>query len=229
MANEQVPISLGLQLRVTNGRNQIQRNSGDYAALYLVPGSRIAENYIELAPNEVYSSNPGESSSNLVLSTNTPLVLVADLASGGQVTLQVNKMLVLDTALSGFTITNPGTNRARVQMNAVNYTSLAPAEGIYYGTSIKPGVYNQAFIETLTKTVGPKNQTFVVDALANQFIYYAYPVLQGQSQFEVNGFVGGITLVSVVNFVTPQGPMQYYIYESDNPGLGATTVTVTGV
>ncbi len=222
-------LSMGLRLQVMTGYNQVQRNRGNYSALYLTPGSRLAEEYIELPPNTSYYSNPGESTSTLVVATSIPLVFTATSVAGNLLNLDINRMLVLDTPLANFVITNPGTVPARISVNAVNYTNMLPAAALYYGAADIPSVFNQAFIESLTKSMAPKNQTVAIDAGDEEkYLFYCYPVLLGQSNFEANGFVGGVSVVALVTVQSPAGILQYYVYQSDNPGLGVTTLTITG-
>lgn len=221
-------ISLGLRLEVTTGRNQIQRSVGKYAALYLVPDSRISDAYLELAPGEVYTSNPGESTSNLVVSTSSILNFSGGLTIGGNLNFVVNRLMAIDDSLANYSLTNVGSSVARISINAVNITSLLPVSAIYYGTALAPVAINAAFVESLILSPSTdKNQIVTMNAAANEFLYYCYPLIMGESNFAVNGFIGGMQVVGITTLQTPKGPMQYYVYQSDNAGLGAITLTVT--
>lgn len=222
-------ISLGLRMQVTSGRNQIQQAEGNYAALYLVPNSRIVKRYLELRPGEIYNSNPGESTNNLILSTTEKLSFLGDLEAGGVVNFQVNKALAFDDPITSFSFSNAGVNVARVQMNSVNYTTLPLVAAIFYGAAVPPAIYSEAFITGLSNRVdGPKDRTVVITSGPGEKTYYCYPVVYGESNFTVNGFTGGISIVAITTVDTGNGPAQYYVYESDYPDLGATTIIVTG-
>jgi hypothetical protein len=220
-------ISMGLKLNVTNGRNQIQRNVGNYAALYLVPGSRIVENYLELAVGETFNSNAGESTNNLVLSTSGQLTFSGTLVSGAMLEFNINKVLVLDDSLSEYSFTNNTNAVVRVNLNAVNFNDLAPTPAVFYGVATQPTEFNAAFITSLTGANVNKNQTINVNAGTGEFIYYCYPVVLGQSNFTSNGFTGGMGIVAVATLDTSTGTQQYYVYQSTNPGLGPTTLIIT--
>lgn len=221
-------ISMGIKLQVMSGFNQVQRNRGNYSALYLAPGGRVAEDYIELAPDQSYYSNPSESTSNLVVATSSPLTFTATSDSGNTINLSIDRMLVLDTKLSNFVISNPGSVLARISFNAINYTNMQPDVPLYYGASDIPDNFSQEFVESLFKSTGPKNQTVEIDAGEGQYLFYCYSMLLGQSSFSANGFIGGMSIVALVTMQLPIGNQQFYLYQSDNPGLGTTTLTVTG-
>jgi hypothetical protein len=62
------------------------------------------------------------------------------------------------------------------------------------------------------------------DMAANQKIYYAAPESAGAPTFTVGGFVGGFFLAQDGVSV---GGVPFDLWESDNVGLGVTTVAVT--
>lgn len=73
-----------------------------------------------------------------------------------------------------------------------------------------------------------RGKTFTVTAGSGQYIWYAYPKSWGAAGFKVGGFDGGFQLVGTVNHVNASGAKaEYYVYRSDNPSLGATTVVVS--
>jgi len=222
-------MSLGLKLLVTVGRNQVQRNQGQYAALYLAPGSTISENYIELLAGQTYNSNVSMNTSNLVVSTSAPLAFSGSILNGGTVAFQINNLAVLDDVLTSYSLTNAGLTTARINLNYVTTTLLNASPVIYYGTAIPPASYTAAFVQSLQfSNTGNKDTTFTVTANAGEKIYYCYPLIMGQSLFQATGFIGGIGIVGTPTINTPTGPMQYYVYESDNAGLNTVTITVTG-
>ena len=219
-------LSLGLRLDVTRGYNQVQRVIGQFSALYMRDETRILDYFVELAPGATFSSKPDEVTSTLIISTTAQLTCTGNFVVSGEFRFVINKMLVLDDDIGQYTVTNTGSNTAKVYVNEVSRTSLSPAAPIYVGTSLKPANVTAAFVESLPATGGPKNQTFHVVAAASEYIYYCYPMIMGSSTFEVSGFIGGFHLARVVPMITASGSVDYYVYESDNSGLGDTTITV---
>lgn len=101
--------------------------------------------------------------------------------------------------------------------------------GLYYGASAVPDAYDSSFILGLNKTLSAvKGHTVTVDAGEGEYIYYCLPVRYGTCSFSVGGFTGGFTLVDTVSLTNASGYTEdYYVYKSDNAGLGSTTVTVS--
>ena len=102
--------------------------------------------------------------------------------------------------------------------------------GVYYGVAGAVSPYNSDFIKGLANKVlrGSKLTSFSVNAGSGQYIYYCLPTRLGACNFTVNGFTGGFTLVATINFTNASGYSEnYYIYRSDNAGLGSTSVTVS--
>lgn len=100
-------------------------------------------------------------------------------------------------------------------------------EQLYIGIDA-PGQTGEAFIQSLVyqPLAYTRAVTFTVDAgdmAANNKIYYAAPDSLGTPTFEVNGFAGGFFLAQDNVLV---GGTAYDLWESDNVGLGETTVTV---
>jgi hypothetical protein len=114
------PQSLGLELKATVCRNQIQRTVGNYSALYFADQSNIQDVYIELDELQVWSSNPQETYQQLVVSCSGPLEFTGVRPNGSSVTLTANKMLVLDTEFRTFKLSNINTERVRAQLNFVS-------------------------------------------------------------------------------------------------------------
>lgn len=92
------------------------------------------------------------------------------------------------------------------------------------------GQRSSAFIQALANGVlsSSKNRTFTVDAgSTDQHIYYAYRAAYGTSTFWVGGFEGGFDGPYTVAVTNQYGVTEnYYLYQSVQPGLGSTTVTV---
>lgn len=100
---------------------------------------------------------------------------------------------------------------------------------VYYGIG-DPGENSESFIKSLTGVLAnTKNRSFNVNATSGKKIYYAYRTGYGAATFSVGGFEGGFTLVSTSISVTNSYGVteDYTLYESDNEGLGSTTVTVS--
>ena len=131
------------------------------------------------------------------------------------------------TVLFTLTATKDGFVKVR------NYT-MEWRRFVYWGGALKPGSYTEAFVKALASNAltNTKNRTFTADGGAPAsgiYIYYVYRAAYGPSQFWVNGFQGGFSLVATIPVTTTAGlfPENYYVYESDNDGLGVTDVTVT--
>ena len=112
--------------------------------------------------------------------------------------------------------------------------SLSFLNGIYYGVSDEPNTYNSAFLLSgldrgINKVLrSSKLTSFSESAGGNEYIYYCLPKRMGTCSFKVGGFDGGFTLVDTIAFTNAFGYTEdYFIYRSDNTGLGATTVTVS--
>lgn len=97
---------------------------------------------------------------------------------------------------------------------------------LYYGIGA-PAQTGEAFITSLASVQHfNRKTTFTVDAgdnVDNFKIYYAAPEGAGAPTFEVGGFAGGFFLAEDGVLV---GGTPYDLWESDNVGLGVTTVTV---
>ena len=101
---------------------------------------------------------------------------------------------------------------------------------VFYGVGAAGGT-TEAFIEGLATNAltSTKNRTFTVTAGGAEKIYYAYRTAYGGATFTVGGFTGGFVQVSSTISVTNAFGFaeNYTLYESDNVGLGLTTVTVS--
>lgn len=100
--------------------------------------------------------------------------------------------------------------------------------GVYYGAAV-PATYNSAFILGLTKKLASsKSGSVNVTAGAGQYIYYCYPARFGTASFVVGGFTGGFELAGTVSFTNASGYTEnYYVYKSEQAGLGALKVEVS--
>lgn len=107
--------------------------------------------------------------------------------------------------------------------SAINFLN-----GVYYGAAV-PAAYDSAFILGLTKKLASsKSGSVNVTAGAGQYIYYCYPARFGTASFVVGGFTGGFELVDTVSFKNASGYTEnYYVYKSEQAGLGALKVEVS--
>lgn len=101
--------------------------------------------------------------------------------------------------------------------------------GVYYGAAAVPATYNSTFILGLTKKLASsKTGTVNVTAGDGQYIYYCYPTRFGAATFVVGGFTGGFELAGTVSFKNASGYTEnYYVYKSEQAGLGALKVEVS--
>lgn len=111
--------------------------------------------------------------------------------------------------------------------NCSRNISFTYANRIFYGVS-DTTAYNVSLLKSLSNTLSNnKNRSFTVNPINNQHIIYAIPSRLGECKFSVNGFEGGFQKVSTIKYTNSQNYTEdYYIYRSDNPNLGKTTVVV---
>ena len=137
--------------------------------------------------------------------------------------------------LTGLAITENKTWKLKAtderDATAEKTATLSFLNGVYYGVSAAPSEYDSAFILGLTKTLRSSKLTSItVNAGAGQYIYYCLPKNGkgfGTCSFTVGGFTGGFSLVATIQFKNASGyTEEYYIYKSDNTGLGSTNVTI---
>ena len=74
-----------------------------------------------------------------------------------------------------------------------------------------------------------RNATITVDAAVGDYILYAFPSSFGSPTFSVGGFAGGFHRIATNVAITNQFgiSLNYDIWQSDNSGLGSTTVVVS--
>ena len=111
--------------------------------------------------------------------------------------------------------------------NCSRNISFIYANRIFYGVS-DTTTYNVNLLKSLSNTLSNnRNRSFTVNPINNQHIIYAIPSRLGECKFSVNGFEGGFQKVSTIKYTNSQNYTEdYYIYRSDNPNLGKTTVVV---
>lgn len=99
---------------------------------------------------------------------------------------------------------------------------------VYYGVSDDPAALESEAINALTGTLASSRaRTFSANADAGEYIVYIIPSSFGTPTFNVGGFDGGFKLVKTMEHTNASGYKQNYdIWQSVNPGLGSTSVTV---
>ena len=100
---------------------------------------------------------------------------------------------------------------------------------VKYGAAVSSTI-NDAFLNSLpTRTLSTgKIKNINVTTGENQYIWYALPSSYGTCTFTVGGFTGGFSLISTFNHTNESGTtVEYRVYRSDNPNLGAQAVTIT--
>ena len=107
-------------------------------------------------------------------------------------------------------------------------TTLRFLNGVYYGASAEPSVYDSAFISSLQKKLCETHLSdFTVNPKASEYIYYCLPEAMGEKRFSVGGLNGGFSLVNTIAFTNAHGHTEpYHIYRSDYQSLGETRVAV---
>lgn len=108
-------------------------------------------------------------------------------------------------------------------------TSITFANRIYYGASTAPSTYNGAFVLDLKykPLSATKLKSFTVTANEGQYIYYCLPKRLGTCIFSYGANEGGVSLVATVDVTNGSGYTEaYYVYRSDEAGLGSTPLGV---
>lgn len=137
--------------------------------------------------------------------------------------------------IEGVTMSAPGTKSWVLEVvgefdeEVSGSASVTFANGIYYGAAAAPEAYDSDFIQGLAGCVlrNSKLSAFTVTADGDAYIYYCLPVRLGTCVFSYGANEGGVTLVDTVAFTNASGYEEnYYIYRSDESGLGNTTLGV---
>lgn len=147
---------------------------------------------------------------------------------------QINDIQLSDNTIRHYTFSSPITKDTTITLmatdretNIVKSLTFTFVNRIYYGTSSSNNT-NDIIADLSSKLQDKKNITFDTNTQQNEYIYYASPIRLGVPTFTVGGFVGGFTVIDVVSITNKSNYTEsYYIYRSDNPNLGATTVVVT--
>lgn len=97
----------------------------------------------------------------------------------------------------------------------------------FWGATIAASGYTEAIVEGIgnSELSNSKSKTFSVTAGAGEYIIFAYPTRLGTATFTVGGFEGGFQSPETVSVTTASGYTEnFYVYRSQNSGLGSTTV-----
>jgi hypothetical protein len=130
---------------------------------------------------------------------------------------------------------SPGTQK-KLRLTAVGASNTATSDitltfvnNVYYAVNTDASAsYNIGNIVTNAVLSNTRVRTFTVNAGTNAYIYYSYPSRLGTATFTVGGFEGGFRLISTESHTNSLGFTEdYYVYRSDNTGLGNTTVVVS--
>lgn len=99
---------------------------------------------------------------------------------------------------------------------------------VYYGVSDDPNALDSPAINALTGVLASsKARTFSADAGEGEHIVYIIPSSFGTPTFNVGGFDGGFKKAKTIEHTNASGYKQNYdIWQSVQPGLGNTSVTV---
>ncbi len=112
--------------------------------------------------------------------------------------------------------------------NEIMTSNIEFLNGVYYGSSSEPELYDNVFVLALNKTLQKKHGgSFNTEALDSQYIYYCAPTAYGIPRLSVSGLVGGFEKVQTINFTNSYGYEESYdIYRSEYSNLGSTLVKV---
>ena len=99
---------------------------------------------------------------------------------------------------------------------------------VYYGVSNDPNALESDAINALTGALASsKARTFSANAGEGEHIVYIIPSSFGTPTFNVGGFDGGFKKTKTIEHTNASGYKQNYdIWQSVQPGLGSTSVTV---
>lgn len=137
--------------------------------------------------------------------------------------------------VEGVTMSAPGTKKWVLEVvgeydeEVSGSVSVTFANGIYYGAAAAPEAYGSDFIQGLAYSTlrNSKLSSFNADAGEGEYLYYCLPVRLGTCVFSFGANEGGVSLVGTVLFENESGySEEYYIYRSDESGLGNTTLGV---
>ena len=140
--------------------------------------------------------------------------------------------ITLDPSARSFTFTGSVSANTTFRLTVIDEknavatrdASISFMDRVYWGVGATfPGVAGCS--SDLTST---KSRYLNLNAGSGQYIWYAYPAAWGTATFKVGGFEGGFSLNSTEDLTNSSGyTASYYIYKSDNAGLGATSVNVS--
>jgi hypothetical protein len=110
-------------------------------------------------------------------------------------------------------------------------TSITFMDRVYYGVAEEPEEYTSDFIRSLANKPLSTEIIKSFDASANsktQYVYYCVPTYMKECTFNVGGWTGGVKLIDTVMVKNEfEHDQQYYVYRTDNAGIGTKTFIVS--
>ena len=102
---------------------------------------------------------------------------------------------------------------------------------VFWGESVPPGAYDEAFIEGLGSSALDNNRqrTIAYNAPPGEKLYHAFPTVYGTpTYFDADtGFAAGFSKVATTSVTNAYAQTNSYdVYESDQSGLGAVSIRV---
>lgn len=162
------------------------------------------------------------------------------IGKSGNITLDYSASpITWKTSTSGRTWTIEGKEEkvpGKTQAKATKSVSINFYNGVYIGVASIPSEINSEFLldtDKFTKTLtGSRVTSFTKNAGSGQYIWYALPKSIGKCSFTYGANPGGFLLVTFdsndyFSFTNASGYSEdYYVYRSDYPALGDTSITV---
>jgi hypothetical protein len=196
----------------------------------------VGPNILIGSSNSVYSLDGAIATASYSKSVNSATITI-------NTANQLGFPQTLTTPFTNYTFDNqdyfsyPSINGTRVfTLTAIGDTNTATStytltfvNNVYYATSsISAATVSQIISAGTTVLSNSRARTFSVTAGLGEYIYYSYPSRLGVATFTVGGFAGGFSLISTESHTNSAGYTEnYYVYRSEQTGLGFTTVTVS--
>lgn len=108
-------------------------------------------------------------------------------------------------------------------------TSVVFANRVYYTGLPEPAEYTSSFVTNITESVLRTSKPTSIKTYAerDEYVYYCQPVRLGKCVFSFGANEGGFSLVATIPVTNKKGYTEdYYIYRSDEKGLGDITLGV---
>lgn len=108
-------------------------------------------------------------------------------------------------------------------------TSVVFANRVYYAGLPEPAEYTSSFVTNITESVLRTSKPTSIKTYAerDEYVYYCQPVRLKKCVFSFGANEGGVSLVATIPVTNKKGYTEdYYIYRSDEKGLGDITLGV---